>query len=95
MIQSGALSASTYIGSSTNKVQGTDPLFIYAPLASAAPSTNGDFHLFFNSAAINMGSNSANNQFIDLDSLPRIAQSTIDIGAYEFTPCLLYTSRCV
>ncbi|MEL6191054.1 MAG: right-handed parallel beta-helix repeat-containing protein, partial [Bacteroidota bacterium] len=38
------------------------------------------------SPVINMGLNSASNEPLDLDRNPRIANTTVDMGAYEFTP---------
>jgi predicted outer membrane repeat protein len=48
---------------------------------------SGNFHLMANSPAIDHGSNSAlgqTNVSIDLDSLPRIFNGTVDMGVYEF-----------
>ncbi|MBK8514429.1 MAG: hypothetical protein IPL56_19705 [Saprospiraceae bacterium] len=60
-----------------------DPLFMMAPLASAAPTTDGDFHVMFLSPAIDMGNNSYNTFGTDLDGLNRIVNGIIDIGPYE------------
>ena len=62
-----------------------NPLFVDAD--------NGDFHLQPNSPAINLGLNSAisaQNITIDLDSLPRIVNNTVDIGVFEFNPAVQY-----
>ncbi len=56
-----------------------DPLFIN-------PIQN-DFHLMFNSPAIDTGS-SINAPNFDFDSLPRPNNGSIDVGAYEFNPML-------
>ncbi|MBK6393162.1 MAG: hypothetical protein IPF70_21905 [Saprospiraceae bacterium] len=96
IIQSGSLDAGTTISSPTNKPQGTDPLFVDAPLAGAAPTAAGDFHLTNNSPVIDMGDDAANTYPTDLDGKPRIVR-TIDMGAYEFDGifCGLFTSGLV
>ncbi len=56
-----------------------DPQFINAP--------GGNFHLADNSPAIDFGDNSAvqaTGVSVDLDSLPRIFNGIVDLGAYEF-----------
>ncbi|MCB0518029.1 MAG: immunoglobulin domain-containing protein [Lewinellaceae bacterium] len=48
---------------------------------------SGNFHLMSNSPAIDGGSNTAINQAnvsVDLDSLPRIFNGTVDMGVFEF-----------
>jgi Ca2+-binding RTX toxin-like protein len=52
-----------------------DPLFVDAD--------NGDLRLQAGSPALNVGSNSANSEVKDLAGNPRIADTTIDLGAYE------------
>jgi len=64
-----------------NKFQ--DPLFIFAPPASSASTSAGNFHVLSTSPAIDMGLNAANPYPTDLDGNPRIQNGTIDIGAYE------------
>ena len=55
-----------------------DPLFVDA--------NNGDYHLQFNSPCIDTGDNSAipPSVLTDLDGNPRIVNSTVDMGSYEF-----------
>jgi len=74
-----------------------DPLFIIAPPGSAAPTTAGNFHVMFNSPAIDMGLDSVNNQPFDLDGAPRIQNDSIDIGPYETVvpDCNLYMAGVV
>ncbi|WP_236976948.1 right-handed parallel beta-helix repeat-containing protein, partial [Membranihabitans maritimus] len=62
----------------------TEPLFAYAPAASAAPTAAGDFRLMSGSPAIDMGDNTANMETEDLDGLSRVYNGTIDVGAYEW-----------
>jgi len=95
IIQSGTLDAVTNITSPTNKPQGTDPLFIYAPAAGL--STAGNFRLLSNSPAIDMGLDMANATSFDLAGNPRFQNASIDIGAYEFQgpDCNLFTTGIV
>ena len=64
-----------------NKFQsdGIDPLFINAPLATAVPTIEGNFHIVIGSPAIDMGENTANLLPTDLDGKARIIKGTIDI----------------
>ncbi|WP_236980431.1 choice-of-anchor Q domain-containing protein, partial [Membranihabitans maritimus] len=66
-----------------------DPLFAYAPAASAIPTTVGDFRLMSGSPAIDMGDNTANMEAEDLDGLSRVYNGIIDMGAYEWRPYCL------
>ncbi len=63
----------------------TDPLFVSAQPASAAPTTTGNYRLLPCSPAINVGNNSAVPAGIttDLDGNPRLFGTTVDMGAYE------------
>lgn len=45
---------------------------------------NGDFHLQSNSPCINAGKNALVTTATDLDTNPRIAGGTVDMGAYEY-----------
>ena len=54
----------------------SDPLFI-SPLS-------GNFRLSTGSPCIDAGDNTYNTQLTDLDGNPRIINSTIDMGAYEY-----------
>lgn len=60
---------------------------IYNTNPSFTNATASDFTLQANSPAINAGNNAANLTSIDLAGNPRIANTTIDCGAYEFDPC--------
>ena len=64
------------VGNITN-----EPLFV---------NTNGwsNLHLQTNSPGINSGDNSYVATTTDLDGNPRIAGGTVDMGAYEFQPCI-------
>lgn len=79
IIQAGA----SYFNGSSNKPDGTDPLFINAPSYSIAPTSTGDFHLQLGSAAKDMGDNLSNLYPFDLDGDMRIKNGVINVGAYE------------
>jgi len=55
----------------------TDPQFIDA--------TNSDFRIYGNSPCVNTGNNSYNTQPTDIRGQARIQNTTIDMGAYEWT----------
>lgn len=85
-----SLSASNSIISGQAYLFGTNvlnanPNFISPVLVANVPSTNGDYHLYACSPAINLGSNGSFNSsyFSDLDGKTRIGQGRIDAGAYE------------
>ncbi|MEP7267110.1 MAG: choice-of-anchor Q domain-containing protein, partial [Saprospiraceae bacterium] len=81
ILQAGGFTTGTLgMGINGNKPAGTDPLFVFAPLAGL--STAGDFHVKAGSMAIDMGNDAYNSYPFDLDGRPRIV-NTIDIGAYE------------
>ncbi|MEP7321114.1 MAG: choice-of-anchor Q domain-containing protein, partial [Saprospiraceae bacterium] len=96
IIQSGLLDAGTDITSPTNKVQGTDPLFLISPPASAAPTAKGNFHVLAFSPAIDMGT-LTNAPVYDLDGNPRPINGIVDIGAYEtgFFDCSIYAKGVI
>ncbi|AWI26252.1 T9SS type A sorting domain-containing protein [Flavobacterium pallidum] len=74
--------------SSTN-ISTTVPTFVNAGVAAAAPfSIDGyDYHLLAGSNGINMGDNTLINQVynLDLQKTARIQDTTVDMGAYEFS----------
>jgi len=55
---------------------------------------NGDLHLQTNSPGINAGNNAYVATTTDLDGNPRIAGGTVDMGAYEFQPCITGGQFC-
>ncbi len=59
---------------------------IYNQYPNFNNTTTGDFHLQANSLGRNMGINNYlnPNYMLDLDSLNRISEGTVDIGAFEF-----------
>lgn len=83
----------------------TDPLFLYAPAATLAPFTNGNYSLQSSSPLLNSGSNTAYTTAggtletdLDLAGNSRVYDlangGTIDIGAYEYEgdPGCLYNT---
>ena len=64
----------------------SDPLFVNPVAASSAPTSTGDYRLQAGSPAINNGYNALIPAGIttDLDGNPRIANGTVDMGAYEY-----------
>lgn len=80
----------TYFGNDL-KFCCTELPYSYPPAGSndisAAPlfvNTNNDFHLLPNSPCINSGKNGYVTVSNDIEGNPRIAGSTVDIGAYEY-----------
>ena len=71
-----------------------DPLFVAPIAASLAPTVAGDYHLKANSPSINTGSNShvPAGLTTDLDGRPRIVNTLVDQGAYEFQS-VIYVNR--
>ncbi|PDW01675.1 hypothetical protein CJ255_17995, partial [Candidatus Viridilinea mediisalina] len=70
-----------------------DPRFVNPILATAAPTTTGNYRLQLTSLLINAGDNGANSSTTDLDGNPRIIDGTIDLGPYEAMPAVLSISR--
>ena len=61
-----------------------DPRFLAPEDASRAPTSEGDYRLHVNSAAIDTGDNGAiPTNTTDLAGYPRIVNGTVDMGAYE------------
>lgn len=71
-----------------------DPLFVEPVAASTAPTVAGDYHIQANSPSINTGSNThlSADLTTDLDGRPRIVNSVVDQGAYEFQS-VIYVNR--
>jgi hypothetical protein len=46
----------------------------------------GDYHLRIDSPCIDMGANAETNSTTDLEGNPRVANASVDMGAYEFIP---------
>jgi hypothetical protein len=67
-----------------------DPQFVAPVDYHNAPTTTGDLHLQFGSPAINTGDNTAVSTATDLDGNPRIVDSTVDMGAYEYPLHTIY-----
>jgi len=61
---------------------GTDGCITNAP--SFLDPVAGDYHLRIDSPCIDMGANAETNSTTDLEGNPRIANATVDMGAYEF-----------
>ncbi|MFZ4545990.1 MAG: choice-of-anchor Q domain-containing protein [Bacteroidales bacterium] len=70
------LTNSGILAASNNNIT-TDPKFVDA--------TNGDFRICGNSPCVNTGYNSYNTQSTDIRGQARIQNTTIDMGAYEWT----------
>jgi len=72
----------TLPGDTGNNLIGTDPKFV--------DSTSYNYRLRPGSSAINAGTNSPSGDLgtLDLDGKERISKSTVDIGAYEFSPAI-------
>lgn len=62
------------------------PGFVNPVAGTAAPTATGDYHLLPTSPCINTGNNAAitSGVLTDADGLIRIANTTVDMGAYEF-----------
>ncbi len=60
-----------------------DPQFIAGLNPASAPATGGDFRLFPQSAAVDVGTNAVNTLTTDLAGAFRILGAQIDLGAYE------------
>jgi hypothetical protein len=75
--------SSGYGTNSGNNIDG-DPRFVNAIAYTQAPTAGGDYHLQFNSPAINAGFNAYNSLETDADGNPRVSGGKIDMGAFEF-----------
>ena len=62
-----------------------NPLFITNTNPNSAPTSSGNARLQLNSPAINAGKNNFVSLTTDLDGLDRIRDTTVDMGAYEFS----------
>jgi len=70
-----------------------DPIFI-APVDSAnAPTTAGNYHLRYDSPAIETGNTLSVTAPTDLDGQPRAVGDAVDMGAYEHQAYTLTTSQ--
>ena len=78
----GSLAWNPLFGSDSGNNIDADPMF--------ADESAGDLSLMPGSPAINSGDNSSvpSDVTTDLDSNPRIADGTVDMGAYEYQPAL-------
>ncbi|MEP4078004.1 choice-of-anchor Q domain-containing protein [Haloferula sp.] len=78
------------LSASGNNLDGTDPdndpLFLDPLPTTLLAKTGGNPRLSVNSPARNVGDNAANLFTTDLDGLPRINDTIIDLGAHEITP---------
>ncbi len=61
------------------------PKFVEPVDLSTVPTTAGDFRLYGNSPGVNTGNNSYNTLPTDIRGEARIQNTTIDMGAYEWT----------
>lgn len=71
-----------------SNLDGTDasqaPDFIDSITAVDAPTRNGDFRIYGNSATRNQGDSSYVTESVDLQGRDRIINSSVDIGAFEY-----------
>jgi hypothetical protein len=67
-----------------NNLADADPQFVSPVDPALAPSTTGYLMLKPTSPAIDQGDNSLNSSTLDAGGAPRVANGTIDLGAYEF-----------
>ena len=92
----GDLHGTKILSAGANNLIGVDPGFVRAPSPGPDGTWNtadddlGDLHLTDRSAAIDAGNNSlavdgeGTPLATDLDGNPRVANSTVDVGAYEY-----------
>lgn len=64
-------------------IPANDPKFIAPVLFSSAPNAGGDLRVFENSPVFDIGVNGSNSAPVDRAGKARIANSTIDLGAFE------------
>jgi predicted outer membrane repeat protein len=67
-----------------NNLADADPQFVSPVDPALAPSTTGHLMLKPTSPAIDQGDNSLNSSTLDAGGAPRVANGTIDLGAYEW-----------
>ncbi|MEM1082896.1 MAG: right-handed parallel beta-helix repeat-containing protein [Verrucomicrobiota bacterium] len=63
-----------------------DPLFVSPVDPATAPHLTGDLRLLATSPALDAGDNSLISEAFDIDGLPRVQNTTVDMGAYEAIP---------
>ncbi|HEX4122100.1 MAG TPA: right-handed parallel beta-helix repeat-containing protein, partial [Verrucomicrobiae bacterium] len=85
-------SGAVYGSVTVNNSLQTDPFFVLAIASSAAPTTAGDFHAAPCSPIINAGNNNLIVGALDLDGNPRVADATVDLGAYEYQQISLHVA---
>ncbi|HEX5397986.1 MAG TPA: choice-of-anchor Q domain-containing protein [Verrucomicrobiae bacterium] len=75
--------AATGTGSLDGTIAGNDPLFVAPGDPLTAPDATGDARLGVGSPVLDIGDNTTNASPFDASGAPRIANTTIDFGAYE------------
>jgi hypothetical protein len=77
-----------YTCTCATNILSSNPLFVSPGNSGLAPfdASAYNYHVTLNSPAINAGNNNSlitNYELLDLDNLPRVYESLVDIGAYE------------